>query len=708
MLDQNTAISSDPHELNAMLGLPDAAGNINFEADREAARAYVEGPVAAASRKWDSLADRLADLMGDKYYEPEVILAYNTEFLEKIWDHANNFGFHFTTFLGAFKFYTSYALKTRDGKTFLEGFEDRTVMCALTLARGDEDMAMHLVTEILSARFQPATPTFMNTGRVARGELVSCFLLRVEDNMESIARGITSSLQLSRRGGGVALNLSNLRELGAPIKGIEGRCAGVVPVMKQLEDAFAYADQLGARQSGGAVYLHAHHPDILRYLDTKRENADEKVRIKTLSLGVVIPDVTMEKARKGEKIALFSPHDVEKVTGKAFTELSITEHYDEFVADDRIKKSWTCARELFQIIAEIQCESGYPYIMYEDTVNNASALDGRITMSNLCSEILQPSTPSLFNADSSYAHVGTDISCNLGSQNVARVMDGGDIGNSVESAIRALTAVSELSSIEAVPSVLRANAEGRAIGLGQMNLHGYFGREQVHYGDADSVEFTSVYFATVAYHAMRASCLLAREKGATFAGFEKSAYADGTYFDKYIWQSWLPTRPRVIEMFAGHDLPTLEDWMQLKNDVMEYGLYNQNLQAVPPTGSISYINHATSSIHPITKKVETRKEGKLGRVYYPAPHLNNENGEFFKDAYELGPDALIDIYAAATTHVDQGLSCTMFFPASATTRTINKAQIRAWKKGIKTLYYVRIRQDALEGTEDQGCVACAL
>jgi len=141
---------------------------------------------------------------------------------------------------------------------------------------------------------------------------------------------------------------------------------------------------------------------------------------------------------------------------------------------------------------------------------------------------------------------------------------------------------------------------------------------------------------------------------------------------------------------------------------MEHGIYNQNLQAVPPTGSISYINNSTSSIHPIASKIEIRKEGKLGRVYYPAPFMTNDNLDFYQDAYEIGAEKIIDTYAAATQHVDQGLSLTLFFKDTATTRDINKAQIYAWRKGIKTIYYIRLRQMALEGTEVDGCVSCML
>jgi len=458
------------------------------------------------------------------------------------------------------------------------------------------------------------------------------------------------------------------------------------------------------------VYLHAHHPDILRFLDTKRENADEKIRIKTLSLGVVIPDITFELAKKNEPMYLFSPYDVERVYGVPFADINVTEKYYEMVDDARIRKTKISAREFFQTLAEIQFESGYPYIMFEDTVNRANPIKGKITHSNLCSEILQVSTPSTFNEDLSYDHVGRDISCNLGSMNIALAMDSPDFGKSVETAIRALTAVSDQTDIESVPSIKKANAGGHAIGLGQMNLHGYLARERIFYGSDEGLDFTNMYFYTVAFHAIRASNKLAIERGAKFYGFEDSKYATGEYFDKYIDREWVPRTERIRQLFADAEvhIPTQDDWRELAASVKEHGIYNQNLQAVPPTGSISYINHSTSSIHPIASKIEIRKEGKIGRVYYPAPFMTNDNLAYYQDAYEIGYEKIIDTYAEATQHVDQGLSLTLFFKDTVTTRDLNKAQIYAWKKGIKTIYYIRLRQMALEGTEVEGCVSCML
>ena len=700
----------DYHALNAQLNLFGEDGQIQFEKDGEAVDAYMATHVFPRKVPFGSADEKLDHLITQGYYEAERFGLYTREFLRSLYHRAASHQHRFASFLGAFKFYSSYALKTFDGAQYLESFEDRVVATAVHLGRGDEQLATALVDDILTGRFQPATPTFLNAGKAQRGELVSCFLLRIEDTLESIGRGVNSALQLSKRGGGVALLLSNLREQGAAIKQIQNQASGVVPVMKILEDSFSYANQLGARQGAGAAYLHAHHPEILQFLDTKRENADEKIRIKTLSLGVVIPDVTFELAKRGEQMHLFSPYDVEREYGQSFSDICVTDLYEELVANPRIRKKTISAREFFKTIAELQFESGYPYVMFEDTVNRANPLPGRINMSNLCSEILQTNSPSSYQPDLSYQTVGRDISCNLGSLNIAAAMASPDLGATVETAVRALTSVSEQSAIESVPSIVRGNDQSHAIGLGQMNLHGYLASARIRYGSPEGVDFTNIYFYTIAYHAIRASNRLAIERGRAFADFASSSYADGTYFDRYIARRWEPETRRVQELFgdAGVTIPTPDDWRQLRSSVMAHGIYNAYLQAVPPTGSISYINNATASIHPVAAKIEIRKEGKLGRVYFPAPLMTNENLDYYEDSYDVGYEKIIDTYAAATQHVDQGLSCTLFFRDTATTRDINRAQIYAWRKGIKTLYYIRLRQMALEGTEIENCVSCAL
>jgi ribonucleoside-diphosphate reductase alpha chain len=373
----------------------------------------------------------------------------------------------------------------------------------------------------------------------------------------------------------------------------------------------------------------------------------------------------------------------------------------------RVRKRWIRARDLFQRLAEIQFESGYPYIMFEDTVNRANPIAGRINMSNLCSEILQVNTPSTFDENLDYASIGQDISCNLGSLNIAHTMDSPDFARTIAVAVRGLTAVRH----ERYPF----GTVGRG-GQCRLARHRPWADESARLSGARRYclrqrragfhQFLFLY-----HHLARAAHLDADSaKKAAFCRIRAVALRQRRLFPPYLEGDWQPKTAKVRALFAraGIVLPDRDMWRQLRDDVMRYGIYNRNLQAVPPTGSISYINHATSSIHPIVSKIEIRKEGKTGRVYYPAPFMTNDNLALYQDAYEIGPQKIIDTYAEATRHVDQGLSLTLFFPDTATTRDINKAQIYAWKKGIKTLYYIRLRQLALEGTEIEGCVSCAL
>lgn len=697
----------DHRSLNALLNLVNPDGTIDLDADKRAARDYFLTHVNENTVFFHSLKEKLDYLTENDYYETDFLNLYSFDFIKSVFQKAYSYKFRFASYMGAVKYYSNYTLKTFKGDKYLERYEDRVAIVALYLAQGDHPFALSLVDEIITGRFQPATPTFLNAGRKQRGELVSCFLMRVEDNMESISRAITNSLQLSKRGGGVALNLSNLREEGAPIKMIANQSSGVIPVMKLLEDSFSYANQLGSRDGAGAVYLHAHHPDILRFLDTKKENADEKSRIKTLSLGVVIPDITVNLAAQNKEMYLFSPYDVEKVYGVPFTEIDFSHEYEYMVLNSEIRKTSINARDLFTTIAKIQFESGYPYILYEDTATTQNPNRGKITMSNLCTEILQENTPSTFNLKGEYLEIGNDISCNLGSLNIAKVMEGGDIETTVDIAIRALTSVSKLSDINCVPPIHKGNQATHAVGLGQMNLHGFFMKEGMAYGSEESLDFTNLYFYTILYYCLKASNNLAKVYGQSYEGFDKSSYADGSFFRKHIESPQSYRTNKVKEIFEKYNIsyPSFRDWEELKQAVMKYGLYNKYLQAVAPTGSISYINNATASIHPVADAIEVRKEARLGRIYYPAPYLTNENRYQYLNAYQIGPTKLIDVYAEASKYVDQGLSLTLFFDANVTTREVNLAQIYAWKKDIKTLYYVRMKQAPLEGTE---CEACAV
>lgn len=701
--------------LNAELFMLGDDGEIQFEKDREAARAYHLEYVNIHMRFYHSLEEKTDYLIDKGLWKRETVETFRADQFKELFKQAYAHKFRFQSFMGARKFYTQYALKDLDGETIVERFEDRVVMCAIDLSAGDFDAAKDLVDAIITGRFQPATPTFLNAGRVAGGERVSCFLTRTEDNTESILDRVRASAQLSRRAGGVGILGTNIRESGAKVQVTPRASKGLIPFMKMLEVTFKYFDQLGQRQGAGVMYVNAHHPDILKVLDTKRENADETIRIKSLSLGIVVPDITFELAKRNDDMYLFSPYDIKRVTGKAMSDLSVTENYEQWVEDDRITKHKISARKFFQTVAELNFESGYPYLLFEDEANRAHTLKkaGRIQMSNLCSEILQLQTPTEYNKDGSTSKTGHDVSCNLGSFNIDRMLrlNNDEFTDTVIAATKALDQVSRTTSIDAVPSIQNGNDASHSIGLGQMNLHGALGARKIWYDSEEARRLFDRYMARVTFAAVLASTQLAKEYG-VHKWYEQSEYADGSWFRRVV-------DPKIEEfgedltIWGGLTAPTAEEWRLLEIEVSKYGLANAYLQAVPPTGSISYINHSTSSIHPVAAPIEIRKEQSTGRTYYPAPHMTNDNLEYFQSAADIGPNATILMYEVGQHWIDQGMSLTLFFPDKVTdkktgefrpvtTRDINKAQIFAWTHHIKTLYYIRIRQAAMAGTQVEG------
>lgn len=709
------------YKLNNEINRP-VHGQIPLNKDQEALAAFFEENVIPNTMVFKDIHEKLAYLVAQDYLEAEFLQQYTPAFLEKLYDFLTAQNFRFKSFMAAYKYYSQYALKTNDGEYYLESYEDRVAVNALYFAEGNEELALQLADEMIHQRYQPATPSFLNAGRKRRGELVSCFLIQITDDMNAIGRGINSALQLSRIGGGVGITLSNLREAGAPIKGYEGAASGVMPVMKLFEDSFSYSNQLGQRQGAGVVYLNVFHPDIINFLSAKKENADEKIRVKTLSLGVIVPDKFYELARKNEDMYLFSPYSVEQVYGMPFSYLDITAEYDKLVADPRIKKTKIKARDLENEISKLQQESGYPYIVNIDTANRANPIDGKIIMSNLCSEILQVQKPSLINGKQEYEVLGTDISCNLGSTNIVNLMASPDFGRSVKAMTRALTYVTDHSHIDVVPSIEKGNQEAHTIGLGAMGLHTYFAKNHMEYGSAESIEFTDIYFMLLNYWTLTESNLIARERGIVFGGFEKSAYADGSYFADYTAGQHVPRSQKVKELFAGIFIPTAADWRKLQKAVAKDGLYHQNRLAVAPNGSISYINDTSASLHPITRMIEERQEKKIGKIYYPAAYLSNDTLPYYKSAYDMDMRKVIDVYAAAQKHIDQGMSLTLFMrseiPAGLyewktdtnkqTTRDLNILRHYAFNKGIKSIYYVRTFTDDNEEIGSNQCESCVI
>lgn len=682
----------------------DENGDIkDLNKDKEAVKSYFLNYINKKTQFFHSLDEKLEYLVENEYYEPGFLNQYTREQIAEIYEIAYQAKFRFPTYMGAFKFYNDYALKSRDGNNFLERYEDRLSINALYHASGDMDKARRLIHSLIAQDFTPATPTLLNTGKKHRGEFVSCFLLEAGDSLNDISRISEFSMQLSKIGGGVSINLTNLRAKGESIKGIPNVSKGVIGVMKLLDNNFRYADQMGQRTGAGAVYLNVFHPDIEDFLQTKKLNADDDIRIKTLSMGVVIPDKMIELARENKEMYVFYPHTVYKEYGKDFADIAIEmdQWYDELAENPNVRKRKINPRKLLDQIATLQGESGYPYIMFADNVNRQNPLADKVKFSNLCTEILQPTITSHY-ADydkTEQDDIGLDISCNLASGHMGNMMKHKTIKETVRAAMDIMNSVSTKTDISYVPAVAKANRLNRSIGFGIMGHHGYIVENYIAFGSEENIDLIDVFFNTVNYYSLEYSMELAKETGLKFYKFEDSKYADGSYFNGR--GEILPKADKVKALFEGMSLPSNEDWKQLKENVKKYGLYNSHRLAIAPNGSIGYVMSATPSLTPVKQLVEERTYGN-SKTYFPMPALDVA-AFMYETAYRMDNFKIIDVIATAQKHVDQGISFELGITSEETTRDLQKYYLYAHYQGIKTLYYTRTQKLKIDE-----CESCAV
>ena len=677
-------------------------GFFQLEKDKEAVQLFQQEVESKLLLKDKTILDRLYWLIKNNYYI-NFFTMYDKLFLVTAHNVAYGLNFQFQSYMAISKFYQSYALKTDDKKYYLETYEERVVATALHLANGNEQQVLNYIVAMITQQYQPATPTFQNAGKARGGEFISCFLLSMDDSLNSINYNLSTMGQLSKIGGGVATDLSNLRGRGDAIKGVKGAASGVVPVMKLMEDTFSYVNQLGQRNGAGVANLNIFHWDIEEFLSTKKISGDEKSRLQTLSIGVLVPDKFVELARNNEDMYVFSPYDIYKVFGLRFDEVDWDKDYD-MMLNSEVRKRKLNPRKLLTNIAKTQFESGYPYITYISNANKNHALKhlGRVKQSNLCQEIMQLQETSIINDYGIKDEIKRDINCNLGSLNIVNVMENKHIDFAVRTGVRALTAVSDMSNIANAPGVKKANSELHAIGLGAMNLHGYLAKNKIAYESEYAKDFVRTFFMMMNYYSIQESMEIAKETGVKFKGFESSEYANGKYFEKYIKNSYKPVTEKVYDLFEGIYIPNELDWLKLQHEVAIYGLYNAYRLAIAPTQSIGYVQNATPSIAPIVSQVEIRTYGN-STTYYPMPFLDKSNYFFYKSAYDMDMMKMIDLVSEIQEHVDQGISTILYVDSETSTSELVKLYMYAHHKGLKSLYYTRTRNLSVDE-----CLSCSV
>ncbi|MBX5449259.1 ribonucleoside-diphosphate reductase subunit alpha [Thermogemmatispora sp.] len=581
---------------------------------------------------------------------------------------------------------------------------------AMGLALNEEQKEQRVAEfyEVLSQfYFTPATPTLFNAG-TSHPQLSSCYLTTVNDDLWHIFKCIQDNALLSKWAGGLGNDWTRVRALGAYIRGTNGRSQGVIPFLKVVNDTAVAVNQGGKRKGAVCAYLENWHLDIEDFLDLRRNTGDERRRTHDLHTACWISDEFMRRVESGEQWTLFSPDevpDLHELYGRAFAE-----RYREYerLADEGKIRLWKRmpAVELWRKMLTRLFETGHPWLTWKDPANVRSPQDhaGVIHSSNLCTEIL-------LNTSAEETAV-----CNLGSLNlVAHLVNGqldhAKLRSTIQTAMRMLDNVIDINYYP-TPEARTANLRHRPVGLGVMGFQDALFQLGISYASQEAVEFADRSMEAIAYYAILASSELAAERG-PYPSYRGSKWDRGL----------LPIDTiALLEQERGGSLEmdrsTTMDWEVVRAHIRQHGMRNSNVLAIAPTATISLIVGVSPSIEPIYKNlyVKSTLSGEFTTVntflvndlkaaglwnadmlealkYYDGslqelPMVPEELKQRYLTAFEIDPRWLIECASRRQKWIDMGQSLNLYL-ASPSGKQLHEIYMRAWKKGLKTTYYLR-------------------
>src|SRR5690625_3929282 len=443
-------------------------------------------------------------------------------------------------YLGLYTFATRY-LATDHDKNLFELPQERWMIIAMYLMQDEKleyrtERVLEAYWALSNLYMTVATPTMNNAGK-SHGQLSSCFIDTVDDDLRSIYDVNSDVAQLSKNGGGIGVYMGKVRARGSSIKGYKVMSSGVVPWIRQLNNTAVSVDQLGTRKGAIAIYLDVWHPDIELFLDLKLNNGDERMRAHDIFTGVCLPDYFMEQVDKRGDWYLFDPHEVRQVMGYSLEDFYDEEKgdgtwrkkYEECVQSDLLTKTKVQAIDIMKRILKSQLESGTPFMFYRDEVNRANANDqaGLIYCSNLCTEITQNQSPTQFleeyveNEDTIVKKykTGDYVVCNLSSINLGRAVIDDVLDRLIKIQVRMLDNVIDINTLPIKQAQL-TNQKYRAIGLGTFGWHHLLARKGIEWESEQAVSYADELYENIAYITIKNSMELSKEKGSypTFTG----------------------------------------------------------------------------------------------------------------------------------------------------------------------------------------------
>lgn len=648
-----------------------------------------------------SYYQKLQFMTEEALYGDYIIKGYTKDELEKAYTFIDWNRNNLYTFSGLDLILARYVIQTRN-HTPIEDPQEMYLGIALHLALKEEasirlDWVKRFYDMLSQMKVTMATPTLANA-RKPYHQLSSCFIDTVPDSLDGIYRSIDNFAQVSKFGGGMGLYFGKVRALGGKIRGFEGVAGGIIRWIKLVNDTAVAVDQLGVRQGAAAVYLDAWHKDLPEFLQLRTNNGDDRMKAHDIFPAVCYPDLFWRRVKEDfeSNWYLLCPHDVYTTKGYHLEDYYGDEwekRYLDCVSDSRISKREIPLKDLVRLILKSAVETGTPFAFNRDAVNRANPNKHRgiIYCSNLCTEIAQNMSEidlvskEVKTEDGETVVVTTTkpgdfVVCNLASLNLGAIEtdDEKEIDYITQTAVRALDNVIDLNFYPLEYARL-TNHKYRSIGLGVSGYHHMLAKHKIMWETTDHLAYADKVFETINYAAIKASCEIAKEKGA-YSYFEGSDYQTGEYF-KY-------------RGYTGYK------WQSLAEDVKKYGLRNAYLLAIAPTSSTSILVGTTAGLDPVMNRffLEEKKGAILPRV---APDLSVETYWYYKNAHLIDQSWSVRAGGIRQRHIDQAQSMNLYITNDYTMRGVLDLYLLAWETGVKTIYYVRSK--SLEVEECESC-----
>jgi len=579
---------------------------------------------------------------------------------------------------------------------------------ALAEKEDKTERAIEFYNVISSFLYCPATPTLFNSG-TTHSQLSSCFLSTIQDDLINIFKVISDDARLSKWAGGIGNDWTPVRATGSLIKGTNGRSQGVIPFMKVANDTAIAVNQGGKRKGAMCAYLETWHLDIEDFLELRKNTGDERRRTHDMNTANWIPDLFFKRVQNGEPWTLFSPNDVpdlHELYGTAFEERYI--QYERMADEGAIKLFKRVeAQMLWRKMLSMVFETGHPWMTFKDPSNLRSPQqhDGVVHSSNLCTEIL-------LNTNEHETAV-----CNLGSLVLPNhisdgQLDADKLSKTIATAMRMLDNVIDVN-FYTIPEAEAANQKHRPVGLGIMGFQDALYMLGIPYASHEAVTFSDRCMELVSYHAIMCSSLLAAERGC-YQSYQGSLWSRGI----------LPIDS--IDLLAQHrsaddldmDRSSTLPWHHVRESVAKYGMRNSNCMAIAPTATIANITGVIQSIEPTYKNLfvksnlsgeftvpnsylvdELKRRGlwdaeMLDDLKYfdgsllEIPRIPQDIKDLFLTAFEIEPEWIIECASKRQKWLDQGQSLNLYL-AQPNGKRLSAMYLYAWKKGLKTTYYLR-------------------